>query len=435
MRTKYKDVRCAEITPDMDGRVVSLAGWVHQLRDLGGKKFVILRDGTGVIQVTVTKGEAPAEVFKLVEELTLETVIYVRGRVKADPRAPRGAEIIPLEMRVLSWAKKPLPLDVSGKVGADIDTRLRERPLDLRRPEMMAVARVGSVALDVIREVLRAEGFIEVFTPKIIATATEGGANLFPVLYFGREAFLAQSPQLYKELLAAAFERVFEIAPAWRAEESDTPYHLAEFISIDVEAAFMDYEDVMRLLEKVVYEVVKAVKRECQDELKILNYEPPDISLPIARIKYRDAIKILRDRGLPVEFGVDIGAPELRVLSEALQTPLYFVTEFPTRVRAFYTKPKDEDSEVSESFDLLWKHIELASGSSRIHNEEMLIEALKSRGLNPESFQFFIKWFSYGMPPHAGWGMGYSRLLLMLTGRGSVKEVTLFPRDKKRLVP
>ncbi len=435
MQTKYKSVMCKDIEPSMSGQSVTIAGWVHQIRDLGGKKFIIVRDGSGLVQVTVSKDSAQKELIDIVEQLTLESVIQVKGVVKADSRAPRGVEIVPTEIRILNLAKKPLPLDVSGKVPADLDTRLRERVLDIRRLEMRAIVRIGDTALRVIREVLRSKGFVEVFTPKIIATATEGGANLFPVIYFGREAFLAQSPQLYKELLAASLERVFEIAPAWRAEESDTPYHLAEFISIDIEAAFMDYEDVMKILEEVIYEVVKAVKQENEEDLKILNYTPPEVSLPIPRVRYVDAVNMLRSKGVEINVGEDLSTPHLRVLNEVLNTPLYFITEFPTKIRAFYTKPKDDDPLFSESFDLVWKHLELASGSSRIHIKEQLIKALTERGLNVESFSFFIKWFDYGMPPHAGWGMGYSRLLLMLTGRSSVKEVTLFPRDKKRLVP
>ncbi len=435
METKFKNVRCRDITPSLKGRTVLISGWVHQIRDLGGKKFIVLRDGSGIVQITVSKNEASKEVLDAVENTTLESIVQIRGIVKEDPRAPRGVEITPIEFRIISLAKKPLPLDVSGKVSADIDTRLRERVLDLRRTEMMSIARIGDKALKVIRDVLRSEGFIEVFTPKIIAIATEGGANLFPVIYFGKEAFLAQSPQLYKELLAASFERVFEIAPAWRAEESDTPYHLAEFISVDVEAAFMDYEDVMKILEKVIYEVVKTIRDENTDDLVTLNYSLPEVSLPLPRIRYVDAINILRGKGMDVKFGDDIGTPEQRILVSALDTELYFITEFPTKIRAFYTKPKDDDSEVSESFDLVWRFLELASGSSRIYIKDQLIEALKSRGIDVESFQFFIKWFDYGMPPHAGWGLGFARLLMMLTNRSSVKEVTLFPRDKKRFTP
>ena len=222
---------------------------------------------------------------------------------------------------------------------------------------------------------------------------------------------------------------------SWRAEESDTPYHLAEFIGVDIEAAFMNYHDVMRILEEMVKEVVDEVRKRCSDELAILGCEPPKVALPLRRITYREALEILSRRGVKLDFGEDIGTPEMRVLSSELGEGLYFLIEFPTKTRPFYTKPKDEDPEVSESFDLVWRHLELASGSSRVHDKKMLIEALRARGLNPQSFEFFVKWFDYGMPPHAGWGLGLSRLMLMLTGRSNVKEVTLFPRDKKRLVP
>uniref|UniRef100_A0A7C2VI66 Aspartate--tRNA(Asp/Asn) ligase n=1 Tax=Ignisphaera aggregans TaxID=334771 RepID=A0A7C2VI66_9CREN len=435
METKYKTHRCIDITKDIAGREVLLAGWVHQIRDLGGKKFIILRDGSGTVQVTISKDSASDNILSMIEELTFESVIQVKGIVKEDPRAPRGVEIIPSEIRVINKAKAPLPLDVSGKVKADIDTRLRERILDLRRAESMAIIRITNTTIKTIRNVMLSKGFVEVFTPKIIATATEGGANLFPVIYFGREAFLAQSPQLYKELLAAAFERVFEIGPAWRAEESDTPYHLSEFISVDIEAAFMDYKDVMSILEDILHSLFNAIDKENEDDLKILKHKLPEISFPLPRITYSEALEVIRRKGVDIKFGDDLGTPELRILSSEIESPFYFVTEFPAKIRPFYTKPKDDNPEVSESFDLVWQHLELASGSSRIHDKEMLVEALRSRGLNPESFHYFIKWFDYGMPPHAGWGLGLARLLLPLTGRGSVKEVTLFPRDKKRLAP
>jgi len=434
IETKYKSVRAIEITPDMDGREIRFAGWVHRIRDLGGKKFVVLRDGSGLIQMTVSKDRVSEDVWRIVEELTPESVVAVRALVRKDPRAPRGVEIVPLSIEVLSIAKKPLPLDVSGKVKADLDTRLKNRPLDLRRLEMQAIERICDTALSAIRRYLRSLGFVEVFTPKIIAAATEGGANLFPVFYFGRQAFLAQSPQLYKELLAGAFERVFEIGPAWRSEESDTPYHLAEFISVDIEAAFMDYHDVMNILEGVVKEVIKEVEKKNSEDLEILKWQLPEVK-DIPRISYEEALEELRRAGLDIKFGDDIGTPELRVLHNRLGYELAFITDFPSSTRPFYTKPRDDRPELSESFDLVWRHLEIASGSTRIHRKEQLIEEIEKRGLSVQSFEFFIKWFDYGMPPHAGWGLGLSRFLLMLTGKSNVKEVTLFPRDKKRLVP
>jgi aspartyl-tRNA synthetase len=374
------------------------------------------------------------ELGELFYNLTQESTISVVGVVKADARAPGGFEIVPSEVVVHSLAKAPLPLDVSGKVSADFDTRFRERILDLRREENRAIFKIVSVALRAIREELYEMGFIEVFTPKIVAAATEGGAALFPVAYFGREAYLAQSPQLYKELLAGAFERVFEIAPAWRAEESDTPYHLSEFISVDVEMAFTGYEGVMNVLERVVKRAVKDVKEVASKELRVLNYEPPEVRIPVRRITYAEAVRTLNESGEKVELGDDLSTPHLRKLSELIGEEVYFIVDWPDKARPFYTMPKD-DGLFSESFDFVWKNLEIASGSTRVHKKDLLIKRLIERGLNPDNFSFFLKWFDYGMPPHAGWGMGLARLGLMLTGSKNVREVTAFPRDKKRLLP
>ncbi len=324
---------------------------------------------------------------------------------------------------------------MTGKVKADLDTRLRERLLDLRREEMNAVIKIQSVAVKAFRETLYKKGFYEIFTPKLIATGTEGGAQLFTVIYFGKEAFLAQSPQLYKELMAGAVERVFEIAPAWRAEDSDTPYHLSEFVSMDVEMAFSDYNEVMHTLEDIISNILEKVRSECENELKALNYSLPEVRFPLKRITYSEALEILNGKGIDLKFGDDIGTPELRVLNEELKEDLYFVTDWPTLSRPFYTRAKNENSDLSESFDLIFRFLEIVSGSSRNYRREVLENALKARGLNPSSFEFFLRWFDYGMPPHAGFGMGLSRLMLMLTGLQNVKEIVPFPRDKKRLVP
>ncbi|MDT7861479.1 MAG: aspartate--tRNA(Asn) ligase [Saccharolobus sp.] len=428
----YRTHFISELDSNLNGKEVRVAGWIHTIRNLGGKIFILLRDKSGIGQIVVEKN---SKVYEIAKDLTLESAVSILGVVKSDQRAPNGVEVHAKEIEVLSFAKSPLPLDVTGKVKADIDTRLRERLLDLRRLEMQAVLKIQSVAVKSFRNTLYKNGFIEVFTPKIIASATEGGAQLFPVVYFGKEAFLAQSPQLYKELLAGAAERVFEIAPAWRAEESDTPYHLSEFISMDVEMAFVDYNDVMKLIEEIIYNMVNDVKRECSNELKILNYTLPDVKIPINKITYSDAIEILKSKGLNIKFGDDIGTPELRVLYNEIKEDLYFIIDWPWLSRPFYTKQKKDSPQLSESFDLIFRWLEIASGSSRNNVREVLENSLKVRGLNPESFEFFLKWFDYGMPPHAGFGMGLARLMLMLTGLQSVKEVVPFPRDKKRLVP
>ncbi|MEM0362880.1 MAG: aspartate--tRNA(Asn) ligase [Sulfolobaceae archaeon] len=428
----YRTHLILELNQDMVEKEVKVAGWVHNIRNLGGKIFVILRDKSGLGQIVIEKN-SPA--YEKVKDLTLESTVVISGIVKKDERAPNGIEIHAKDIEILSYAKSPLPLDVTGKVKADIDTRLRERVLDLRRLEMQAVLKIQSVAIKSFRETLYKNGFIEVFTPKIIASATEGGAQLFPVLYFGKEAFLAQSPQLYKELLAGAVERVFEIAPAWRAEESDTPYHLSEFVSLDVEMAFGDYNDVMRLLEQIIYNMIDTVKKECQNELKILNHTLPEVKLPIRKITYSDAIEILKSKGVNIKFGDDIGTPENRILYNEIKEDLYFIIDWPWLSRPFYTKQKTDNPQLSESFDLIFRWLEIASGSSRNYIREVLENSLKVRGLNPDSFEFFLKWFDYGMPPHAGFGMGLARVMLMLTGLQNVKEVVPFPRDKKRLVP
>lgn len=429
----YKTHFAEDIKPELDGKEVVVAGWVHLMRDLGGKKFLVIRDSTGLVQAVVSK-DSPA--YSKALEITLESSVQVKGRVKADPRAkPAGAEIHVDSLTIFSVAKSPLPLEVSGKVESDLETRLRERVLDLRRMEMNSVLKIESVALESFRNTLYRNRFIEVFTPKIIASATEGGAQLFPVIYFGKEAFLAQSPQLYKELLAGSIERVFEVAPAWRAEESDTPYHLSEFVSMDVEAAFSDYNDMMELVEQIILNMISDVKQKCNRELQVLNYSPPEINSHIKRVTYKEALEILRARGVPIKFGDDIGTPESRILYEELKTPLYFLVDWPSEARPFYTKDKEGEEGISESFDLIYRWLEISSGSTRNHQREVLERKIKLKGLRPESFEFYLRWFDYGMPPHAGFALGFGRLMLMLTGLNNVKEAVPFPRDKKRLTP
>ncbi len=455
MKTKYRELLVKDITPDLEGREVKVAGWVHTTRRLGKIAFLILRDFTGTLQVTfrVPKDASEEEkkrfkeLVKMVTKIPPESVVSVRGIVRRDERAPRGVELQGLELEVLNEAKSPLPLDVSGKVDAHIDTRLAARPIDLRRPESQAVLRLVSLATKAIRSYLYTLNFVEVFTPKIIASGTEGGAQLVPVFYFGKDAFLAQSPQLYKELLTSSLEYVFEIGPAWRHEESDTPYHLAEFISVDIEMAFADYNDVMNVLENVIRRVTESVKEEGKQWLEILGHEPPTIDKPIPRISYKEAWEIVKSEGFDIEPGEDFGTPELRKLSEVLEKEgktaggFYFIVDWPADVRPFYTKRTGseiiggKEVPLSESFDLNWRHLEISSGSTRIHRRDELEKEMELRGLNPASFEWYLKWYDYGMPPHAGWGMGLQRLMVPIAGIQNVRLATTFPRDMKRLVP
>lgn len=419
----------------MDGEEATLFGWVHTIRDLGGIKFVLLADREGVIQLTIPVKEASWELLNKLEQLKKQYVIGVRGRVRACEKAYRGVEILPEEIKVLGVAEHPLDLDPTGRIPADLDVRLNARVLDLRRPESLAIFKINHHTLRAIRDFLEGEGFLEVQTPKIIATATEGGAALFPIVYFDREAFLAQSPQLYKEQLTSVFEKVYEVASYFRAEESRTVRHVAEFVSIDIEAAFAGMEDVMEVLERMMVYVVAYVKAKCSRELETLKVNLKIPPTPFKRYSYDEVLKILEEQGLKIPWGEDIPTPGLRILGNLNRQTYYFIVDWPTESKPFYIKPKEHNSKLCEAFDLMYEMLELASGGTRIHEKSLLVERLKSQGLNPERFRHHLKVFDYGMPPHAGWGLGLNRLLMVLTGRENIRECILFPRDRDRLTP
>lgn len=429
-RTHYT----AEVTPDLDGKEVVLTGWIKEIRDLGGIKFLILRDKKGTLQITVPRDETDRHIIGLAEKLQRQDCVSVRGTVRRMEKAPRGVEVIPKNIIILNPSKQPLPLDITGKTPADIDVRLDARVLDLVRDENRAIFKIRHVALEATREYLSKNGFIEIHTPKIIATATEGGANLFPVAYFEREAFLAQSPQLYKEQLVIDFEKVYEIGPTFRAEKSHTRRHLTEFISIDIEEAFATAEDVMEVAENLLQYICKTVNERCRRELEILKHKVEVPSVPFKRLTYDEVINELREVGLKINWGEDIPTVAYRTLGK-LHPYFYFIIDWPTHIKPFYIKPRDDKPEVSEGFDLMWNWIEIASGGTRIHDKNLLIKRLREQNLNPESFRYHLQVFDYGMPPHAGWAIGLERLVMMLTGVKNIREVVLFPRDRFRLTP
>jgi aspartyl-tRNA synthetase len=429
-RTHYSN----EIKPELDGNEVILFGWVQDIRDLGGIRFLILQDREGTVQITIPRGKVDRQIEKKAESLQRQYSIGVRGIVKRTEMTPRKVEIIPQEIRILSVARHPLPLDVTGRTPAKIDVRLDARALDLCQQENRAVFRIQHETLRAIRDFLSKQGFIEIHTPRIIATATEGGAALFPVTYFENQAFLAQSPQLYKEELVLGFEKVFEIGPFFRAEESHTRRHLSEFISIDIEQAFATAEDVMQVLERLLHHVCKRVKERCKRELEVLSHDFEVPRLPFKRFTYNEIIDELKNEKVEAPWGEDIPTPALRTLGR-LHPYFYFITDWPITARAFYIKPKDDNPQLTEGFDLMWHWIELASGGTRISKKETLIKRLKECDLNPESFKHHLKAFDYGMPPHAGWAIGLERLTMMLTGKKNIREVVLFPRDRFRLTP
>ena len=319
-----------------------------------------------------------------------------------------------------------------GKVKANLDTRLDARGLDLRRAESLAIFKIRNQVLNTVREYLVSQGFIEVQTPKIVATATESGAALFPISYFDREAFLSQSPQLYKEVLTGAFERVYEIGPIFRAEEHDTPRHLNEATSIDIEAAYTSASDIMNILEELTWRTFDRVKRNCSDELKALNHKLEVPEKPFPRVTYDEALEKLNAEGVKITWGEDLSTPAEKKLAEIVGGA-YFVVDWPLKIKPFYTHPKG--NKLSEAFDLMYGELELASGGARIHSAEMLVKQLKEKGLNPENFESHLLSFRYGLPPHSGFGLGLDRLTMILTGVENIRECVLFPRDRRRLAP
>ncbi|MFN3803709.1 MAG: aspartate--tRNA(Asn) ligase [Pyrobaculum sp.] len=419
----------SEVTPDRHGSEVVLGGWVWEIRDLGKIKFLVIKDREGFVQVTLKRGKTPDFLFEIFGDLNKEDVVVIRGVVEASKVARRGVEIFPIEMWVLNKAKPP-PVDIWGET-SDLATRLRWRSVDLKRPRNLAIFSTASKILRKVREVFYEEGFVEVFTPKVIATSTEGGAELFPVFYFERVAYLSQSPQLYKEQLTASLERVFEIGPAYRAERHNTDFHLNEFISVDAEAAFFDYFDVINLLEKIVAHVTSATSEDAA-RLREVGIEPVANINKIPRVEYDEAVDRLSRLGYSIRWGEDLTVEMQKKLSE-YYGPVYFIIDFPASLRPFYTKRKERDR--SESFDLIINGVEIASGATRIHRREELEEEMQKRGLDPRLFEGHLSIFDYGMPPHAGFGLGFNRLITALFNLGNVRHATLYPRDRYRLEP
>ncbi|MGD0994005.1 MAG: aspartate--tRNA(Asn) ligase [Candidatus Bathyarchaeia archaeon] len=430
IRTHYT----CNVTPQTDGQEVTLFGWVQEIRDLGGIRFIILQDREGTIQITIPKKRIAPEVLGKSDLAQKRFSLAVRGTVKKTNMTPRGVEVIPVEIKILSEATPQLPIDITGKTPANIEARLDARPLDLCQEKNFAVFKIQHIALEAIRSFLFQKGFLEVHTPRIIASATEGGAELFTVDYFGQKAYLAQSPQLYKEELTLSFEKVFEVGPFFRAEESHTRRHLSEFVSVDIEEAFANAQDVMQLLEQVIHHACTTVREKCTNELSALKYKFEIPEIPFKRLTYDQVLGDLKKQGVTIPWGEDIPTEAFRELGK-LYPFFYFITDWPTHAKAFYIKPRGDKPELCEGFDLMWRYIELVSGGTRISQKDQLIQRLKEKGLNPESFKYHLQAFDYGMPPHAGWAIGLERLTMILTGKKNIREVTLYPRDRVRLTP
>jgi nondiscriminating aspartyl-tRNA synthetase len=431
-RTHYS----TEISLSIGDAEVIIMGWVASVRDHGNIQFIILRDMRGEIQVTLKKGECSDSLFHLAKEVKEHSSIGVRGKVKPQEKVPNGAEVVPIEIRAFSMAKKAAPFLVQSKISTvGIDTRLDLRAVDLRRNYLGSIFRIRHSVLNSVRAFLSEQKFIEVNTPKMIATATEGGAALFPIFYYDREAFLAQSPQLYKEQLTMAFESVFEIGPIFRAEPSRTNRHLSEAISIDVERAFVDYNDVMSLLERMIVKIVNTIKEKNQDELEYLKLELPSMELPFSKYTYSEVIDRLHEAGERIQWGDDISPQIMKSIQHDHFNGFYFIIDWPTSTKPFYIKPSAVDSRVCESFDLMYSALEISSGSTRINHKDQLVQRMAKQGLKPEAFDYHLRVFDYGVPPHAGFGLGLERLIMALIKVENIRDTTLYPRDIDRLAP
>ena len=432
----YRSRYSKEVTQKDYDKQVTVAGWIEDIRNLGSIAFIILRDGKGTLQITVLKKKTP-ELFEQLTSFSRESVISVKGLCKENEKVRNGYEILPEEIEILSAAETPLPLGVVDKVEADFDTRLDNRFIDLRKPEIQAIFKIRNVVIAAAHQYLRSQSFIEVHTPNIIPSSSEGGTEVFKLQYFEKEAFLAQSPQLYKQsLMATGLDRVYEIAWYFRAEEHNTRRHLNESTAVDLEMAYIsDEEDVMKILENLVHSMWKSAS-ECKEELEILDKKIVVPKLPFARMPYDEVIHKLHERKSSIEWGQDLGAEDEKLLGEIMKKEgkeFYFITRYPLESKPFYTMPEGE--KYSRGFDLECKGVEIASGSQRIHDVKLLKKRLGACDLNPKDFEAYLKAFRYGMPPHGGFGFGIERFLMELLDIKNIRECILFPRDRTRLTP
>ena len=440
---------------------VTVSGFMEANRGKGAICFVDLRDGTGMTQVFLKKDNIGEDELDMVQRMTRESTLQFTGIVsqkrppkvkEGEPVPPPAYEVIASSVHVIARAEAPLPLGVTDTVHVALDTRLDNRFLDLRRTHVNAMFHLRGKILQYGREALIQEGFFETHTPKIVATATEGGTDLFPMMYFDTPAFLNQSPQLYKQLcMSGGLERVFEVGPAFRAEKHDTYRHLNEFISFDIECSWANDEDVMGVLERMIHHMWKSVAEDAESQAYIhaindyratQGEEPIEVivpELPFPRLSYCDAIETIQRKGGTIEWGDDIDAENSDLLAEDLPQ-FYFLPRWPMDLKPFYIHHVEgEDGstgrQLSRGFDLNFGRDELTSGGQREHRMDVLIENLKAMDLNPEEFEFYVAGFRHGVPPHAGWGLGVERILMKLTGAKNVRETVLFPRDRQRVSP
>jgi nondiscriminating aspartyl-tRNA synthetase len=420
------------------GARVRLAGWFHRLRQLKDVSFLVLRDAKGLAQIVIEDVALAAQLA----QLPLESVLEIEGLAVAEPQAPGGVEIHRPAINVLVAAAEPPPLDLyRPTLKAQLPTILDHAPIALRHPRQRALFRLAAASMAGFRATLAASDFVEIQTPKIVGAATEGGANVFAIDYFGRPAYLSQSPQLYKQIMVGVFERVFEIGPVFRAEPHDTPRHLNEYVSLDMEMGFItDHTTVMAVLERVVRGMVEAARTEAGADLDLLGCALPAVPDTIPTIDFEAAQELIQSAtGENVVGEPDLAPAHERWLGEWARrehaSDLLFVTGYPLAKRPFYTAPDPARPHLTNSFDLLFGGVELVSGGQRLHTYAAYLAALEARGIDAAPLAGYLEAFRHGMPPHGGFGLGLERFVARLVGAANVRETTLFPRDLHRLTP
>ncbi len=434
-RTYIKDVKTNA------GKTVSLSGFAQTIRKQGGIAFLILRDITGTVQTLVLKSNAVA--FQAVQDLSIESVVSITGLSKENTQAPNGIEVLIDTLEILSQAEPelPIPVDEKGESETNLDTRLDWRYLDLRKERNTLVFKVWSLMDKVFTDYLSEKGFIQIHSPKLMAAASESGAELFEVKYFDRKAYLAQSPQFYKQMaMAAGFEKVFEIGPVFRADPSFTSRHNTEFTGYDLELSFIkDHHDVMDVEESTIVEIITQIKKVYGDQIKsVFKRDLPIPSSRFPRIPFAEAKEILKGMGIKNEKPADLSPEEEKGIGEYAKekfgSEFVFIVDYPFKGRAFYSM-KYDNSDLSKTFDLLWNGLEITSGAQREHRYENLKQNIKEKGVDEESVRDYVNYFRYGCPPHGGLGAGPSRMIMKMLGLDNIREATYIYRGVKRLTP
>lgn len=426
----------------MDGKTVIVMGWTREIRDIGKLKFIKLSDREGFVQIKAKEGEILPNIMKKIETLGREYVIAVKGTVEANEEAPNRVEVIPQDIKILSKSEAPLPLEIeTKKTPALLDTRLNQRVLDLRKPENQAVFKIQSKLVEGMRDFLIKNKFTEVFSPCLMGTASEGGADVFAVPYFDKESFLRQDPQLHRELLIiSGFDKIFDLGPNWRAEPSHTTYHLCEYRGCAPEIAFIkDETDTIRLEEQTIVESLKFVEKNCKVELELLGKKIIIPKTPFPELRFPKIYDILKELGSKIKIGEDLNREAENLLSgyvrEKYNTDFFFINRFPFAVKPFYVMRVDDEPKWARSVDLIYKGLELSSGGQREHRYENLIKNIKEKNLDLDNSKWFTEFFKYGSPPMGGFCLGIERLTMKLLDLSNIREAVLFARTPERLLP